>query len=145
MNTHSELKKVKSGKYTYINIYYKHNGIPIRINTKNKYVQSCMNKDLTYNTKMLNHEELNQKTFELKRKVDDYLSFKIKHGGIDKISQRECLKYLKGGEHAILYSGPLLEMFTKKPKSVNELLQDFYQFKKDELVNRLSYCICRII
>ncbi len=139
MKTHSELKKVKVGEYTYIYVLYKHKGVLIRINTKNKYVPSCMNKDLTYNSKMLNYVELNQKTMELKRKVDDYLSFKTKHGSIHRISQRECLKYIKEGEKSIMLSGPFLEMFTQKPKTLTELLDEFYQFKKDELNNRLSY------
>lgn len=139
MKTHSELKKVKVGEYTYIYVLYKHKGVLIRINTKNKYVPSCMNKDLTYNSKMLNYVELNQKTLELKRKVDDYLSFKTKHGSIHRISQKECLKYVKEGEKSIMLSGPFLEMFTQKPKTLTELLDEFYQFKKDELNNRLSY------
>jgi len=139
MKTHSELKKVKQGEYTYIYIYYKHKGTIIRINTNNKYVVSCMNKDLTYNTKMVNHVELNQKTMDLKRKVDDYIGYKVKTNSLGSISQKQCLKYINEGEESFLLSGPFLEMVTRKPKSVTEHLNDFYQFKKDELNSRSSY------
>lgn len=136
MITQSQLKLINQGKYKYIYVYYKHRDRIIRINTGNRVVPSSLNKDLTYNTRMENHTELNKNTLELKRKVDDYIRHKINIGLIDRISQKECLRYVEEGKDSLRFSS---KYFKKKEKSINDHLDDFYEFKKEELNNRPSY------
>jgi hypothetical protein len=54
MKTYSSLKKIKQGKYVYIYLYFNKLDHIIRINTKNEFIPKCMNRDLTYNSKMGN-------------------------------------------------------------------------------------------
>ncbi len=134
MNYQSTLKQVSQGKYKYIYIYFKYQGKIIRINTGNKVVPKYMNKDLSFNKKMVNYLEINDTTTKLKQQVDKYIRFKIDDECLNTISQNECLKYLQGG----------LPDSTKRtnyhnPQSISDLLNKFYQFKKDELNNRPSY------
>jgi len=135
MNNQSSLKKVKQGKYVYIYIYFKYNGKILRINTGNKVVPRCMNKDLTYNSKMVDQVELNIKTIELKQKVDEYIKYGIECGKLSQISQKDCLTYIKGETTQPTFT----ETSNRNSPTVNQLLNDFYQYKKDELNNRPSY------
>ena len=88
MRTYSSLKKIKQGKYVYIYLYFKKLDNIIRINTKNEFIPKCMNRDLTYNSKMVNYEDLNTKTYELQQKVDDYIRYKLRSGSINTLSQK---------------------------------------------------------
>jgi len=101
-----------------------------------------MNKDLTYNSKMDNQVELNTKTLELKLKVDEYIKFKVQSDRPTTISQKECLQFVNGSSR-LNFSHKTITILktksTKKSIKVQDLLVDFYEFKKDELNNRPSY------
>jgi integrase len=86
---------------------------------------------------MENHVELNNKTIELKRKVDEYIGHKIKIGLIHRISQEECVRFVKDGSDSLRFYKITPKHNVKK--SINDHLDDFYNFKKEELNNRPSY------
>lgn len=136
MNNQSSLKKVKQGVYQYIYVYFKSKGKIIRINTGHRFESKFMNKDLTFNSKRLNFSELNEKTIELKQKVDDYIKFKIQLGDLSTISKDECQKFINDQIPTECLS---TAQKTNIQKSVLELLTEFYQYKKDELCDRPSY------
>lgn len=134
MKNQSTLKIFTQGNYKYIYIYYKSRGRIIRINTENVVNLTCMKKDLTYNSKMKNYEELNQKTLNLKSKVDEYIRLKIENGIIETISQNECKKFIEGKFSTLKEKRNVLQSF-----SLDDFFYDFYEFKKLELNNRPSY------
>jgi integrase len=96
-----------------------------------------MNKDLTFNTRMVNFVDLNNKTIELKRQVDEYIGHKIKIGLIHKISQSECVRFIKEGPDSLRFYNITPKYNVKK--TINDYFDDFYNFKKEELNNRPSY------
>ena len=140
--TQSQLKLVKQGKYDYIFIYYKLKDTIIRINTGNEVIKSCLRKDLLYNTKMKDYEKLNDKTLKLKRKVDNYISYRLENGW-KFLTQEECGAFVKSEQEDFrryLYSGEYYVEFAQtRKKTLNDYLEEFYNFKKDVLNNRASY------
>lgn len=135
----SKLKKVKQGKYVYIYIYFKNKGQIIRINTKNRFVPSCMTKELLYNSKMDDYEYLNNKTIELKKSVDKYIRYKLEGNIISHVSQKELTHILEKGTDFNYKNNRWLDLRYSKSKDVNDYLKEFYEFKKEELNNRPSY------
>ena len=93
MNTTSQLKAYDSGKYTYIYIYYKYKGNPIRINTKKEYKKGYHRKDLYYNTKMEGYELLNLEIHNLQTKVNYFISIELNNWNPN-INQKACVEYL---------------------------------------------------
>ena len=144
MNTQSKLVLIKQGTYQYIYIYFKFKDKLIRINTRNKYIPKGMTKGLLYNSSVPNFDNLNHKTKVLKKKVDDYISYRLIYRWT-KLSKNECLLFIESGLDSVSSfvnqtgskNGNFIE--DVKPKSVSDYLQRFYLFKKDELNNRPSY------
>ena len=140
MKTQSTLVRIKQSEYEYIYIYFKYKNKLIRINTGNKVVESCMTKELLYNSKMKDKFELNQKTLDLKSRVDEYILYRINNGW-RQLSKEECIEYVESG------SATMLSFLLKKgrneikvtaSKTINDYFEDFYNFKKAELNNRVS-------
>ena len=148
MKTQSKLVLVKQGEYEYIYIYYKFKNKLIRINTGNKNVPKGMTPELFYNSNVLDYIQLNLKTRELKRKVDNYISYRTLYGW-RQMSKDECMSYIESGFDSVSTflqkverEGTLgggIETKSYKTKTVSDLLIDFYQFKMMELNNRPSY------
>lgn len=140
MNIQSQLKKMKSGKYQYIYVYFKHRGKIIRVNTGNEFVSSYMTKELMYNSKYEGSEEKNRKTKELKTKVDEYLRHKLVLMEDSNISQEECQRFIRGEKLPNYRIIPLTKEEKKEQKKkVREHLNDFLSFKKNELLEINSY------
>lgn len=148
MKETSSLKRIKQGKYSYISLYYKYLNNIIRINTGNEFIPSCMNKDLSYNSKMVNYFELNRKTQKLKQKVDGYIQYKIKCNSLHTISKKECTDFINGNilpnsrvqfEKRLRSKKPTIINGKKNQLRIRNLLDEFYEYKKDELNNRPSY------
>lgn len=144
MNTQSRLITLKAGGYEYIYIYFKFKKKLIRINTKNRVDDKCMRTDLLYTKDMKNYKVLNDRILLLKRKVDEYITYRINYGWFY-ISIEDCLKYVNSGStdmRSYVTNNPVVVEVKEaeiKPLSVNDYLSQFYQFKKDELNNRASY------
>lgn len=144
MKTQSKLVLVKQGKYEYINIYFKFKDKLIRINTGNKNIPKGMTKDLFYNSSVPNYSDLNHDTRLLKKKVDDYVSYRLLYGW-RQLSKEECLLYIESGIDSVStfihnkYKLDDNELKDNKDKTITELLTEFYQFKKFQLNNRPSY------
>ena len=96
MKTQSKLILVKQGKYEYIYIYFKFKDKLIRINTGNKNIPQGMTKDLFYNSRVPDYFDLNHKTRLLKKKVDDYVSYRLLNGW-RQLSKEECILYIESG------------------------------------------------
>lgn len=139
MSTQSKLIKVKQGVYVYIYVYFKHKGNIIRIPTGNEFIQSFMTKELFYNSKFEGFEEKNKQTKELKRKVDEYLRFRLVVQNDPNINQKECLTVVKGGLESIQRFKTNFQPHIPKSKTVNNYLDDFFEFKKIQLNQRSSY------
>ena len=144
MNTQSKLILVKQGKYQYVYIYFKHKDQLIRINTGNMVVPNCMTKEHLYNSKMKDHDILNNRTKSTKSKVDEYIRW-VLGNRFRKLSKEECLKFVYSDDVSIYtYMNKVSqvqekELLQRKPKTLNEYLKHFYQFKKNQLNNRPSY------
>ena len=139
MNYQSTLKKVKSGGYDYIYLYFKHKGKIIRVNTGNKFIVGGMTKELLYNSKVEGYKDLNDKTKKLKQKVDDYLRHKLVILDDINLNQRECITYIEKGSETLKNYRIIPRKQITKSKGVNDYLNEFYLFKKVELSNRPSY------
>ena len=135
MKTQSVLKVFKSGKYEYIYIYYKLGVNLIRINTGNKYIKSYMTADLFYTGRMEDYVDLNQKTKDLKWKVDRYISKKLDYFN-PKVSQKECESFIDGTWDDPKSSSS--KSYTNKNKTLLEHYEGFYEFKQKELNNKPS-------
>lgn len=131
MNIQSKLKKVTQSGYDYIYIYFKFKGKIIRINTGNKVVITCMNKDFSYNSKFKDYLLINEKTNELKSIVDKYLYLKNESGQLETINQKECTNYIRTGILPNIVDHNVNQSF-------DNYLIDFYEFKRIELNNRQS-------
>ena len=135
MKTQSVLKVFKSGKYEYIYVYYKLGVNLIRINTGNKYIKSYMTADLFYTGRMEDYVDLNQKTKDLKWKVDRYISKKLDYFN-PKVSQKECESFIDGTWDDPKSSSS--KSYTNKNKTLLEHYEGFYEFKQKELNNKPS-------
>jgi integrase len=141
----SELKIFKSGNYEFIYLYFKHKGNILRINTGNKPIKSGMLKDLLYNSSVTDHKAINERTTELKQKVDGYIEFKLNsYNSI--VNQKECLEYISTSDYVKGLNGKLLRLndFThveqsKTIKTVMNYYNDFLIYKTKEVVNASSY------
>ena len=102
-----------------------------------------MTKDLLYNSKMKDYQILNDRVKVLKGKVDDYIRW-VLGSRFRTLSKEECMKFLVSGEQSYytyyykVYQEQEKERIKKEPKSVNDYLKVFYQFKKNQLNNRSS-------
>ena len=142
LNNQSTLKAYKSGDYEYIYIYYKLNGSLIRLNTKNKVVKNGMTADLLYNAKVPDYKNLNEKTLQLKKLVDNYIRLKLDDFN-PKVNQKEfeailkskALTYKLSIDALLLYKPKDLKPVEPviKPKYLNQYYQEFYDFKKLDL------------
>lgn len=135
---------VKQGRYQYIYIYYKYKDKLIRINTGNKYISKGMTKDLLYNSSVPDYDIPNHKTRVLKKKVDDYISYRLIYGW-RQLSKEECLSYIESGLDSvssfinIKRQTGVQDLTEVKPKSFIDYLERFYLYKKEELNDRSSY------
>ena len=144
MKTQSKLVLVKQGEYQYIYIYYKYKDKLIRINTGNKYIPKGMTKDLFYNSSVPDYDIPNHKTKVLKKKVDDYISYRLIYGW-RQLSKEECLSFIDSGLDSVSSfidkkrQTGIQDLPEIIPKSFNDYLVRFYLFKKEELSDRSSY------
>jgi integrase len=99
-----------------------------------------MKKDLHYNSSMPDHEKLNERTLELKRRVDEYIRFKLSEPFIT-VDQKECKGYIADKNYVKIKHYPygyarISDIPDKQPeqeKTVEHLLEDFVDEKKKEL------------
>ena len=147
MKTQSELKVYKSGNYEYIYVYYRLNNTLIRINTKNKYEKNFMQKDLYYKSNFPDRIALNERTQEIKLRVDDYIRTKLAEP-FPEINQKECKEYIADKNYVKDLRNPKKFFryvdYIGEPqpieKSVLEYFTEFYQLKiKAVNHNRDSY------
>lgn len=152
MKTESKLKIFKGGGYSYVYIYYSINKQILRINTKNPFITNGMTKDQLYKQNVSNYQSLNARTLELKKRVDDYIRTKISSPN-PLINQQECLQYIdesnyrrntnlpvhKYGQYFRIADYLSQNQPQKTEKSVVEHYQDFFDFKKAELRDRVGW------
>jgi integrase len=88
---------------------------------------------------MENYRELNARTLELKRRVDDYIRLKLSEP-FPKVNQKECLEYIDDTNYQLSTLGTKryirisdIKIESEVEKSTAELLEDFVQQKKQEL------------
>ena len=152
MKTQSIIKSSKAGGYEYIMIYYSVNKAILRINTRNITIKNGMTKDLLYKNSVVNYEELNERTVELKRRVDDYIRIQLASPQ-PRISQKDCLSYIddsnyqnnrftpnhlnKNGKYFRI--GDYKKQPEAPPKTVNDYYTDFFIHKQQELRNRVGW------
>jgi len=132
MNTHSTLKLYTSGKYNYIYVYYKLKGKTIKINTYQPYIEGMHRKDLLYNNKMSDYENLNQTIMNLKNKVDQYITYKLSYVDTKRIgvSQKECKNFLKTGEFTLSEN---VQPIPPRKLTFIDCYNDFIESKRIEL------------
>lgn len=144
MKTQSKFVLVKQGGYQYIYIYYKYKDKLIRINTGNKYISKGMTKELLYNSSVPDYDISNHKTRVLKKKVDDYISYRLIYGW-RQLSKEECMSFVESSFDSVMsFINQKRQMGIQdlpeiKPKSFIDYLERFYLYKKDELNDRSSY------
>lgn len=141
-NTQSKLKVFKSGDYEYIYVYFKLGRNLIRVNTKNKVIKNGMTVDLLYRASVPNYKELNKKTLRLKQDVDNYIRIELKQYK-PTVSQAKCdnfLKHDKTNKEVFFSEKPYIinNNVINAEKDVNDYFQDFYDYKSNELNNRLG-------
>lgn len=142
MKTQSELKLVDNNGYKHIILYFKYKNQMLRIPTHNKYIKSYVQKDLYYNSGMDDYKKLNDRTNELKRRVDDYIKRKLSEP-FPHFSQKECIDFIDEKHYKKSYDGTYLRLtdYLQKsesqpePKTVLQHFTDFFEIKKKELLN----------
>ena len=143
VKTQSELKLVDNNGYKHIIIYYKYKNQMLRVQTNNKYIKSYVQKDLYYNSGMENYRKLNERTKELKGRVDEYIRRQLAEP-FPTISQKECLAFIDEKNYQKIYNGQYLRItdhITEQPeeqesKTVLQHFTDFFKLKKKELKNQ---------
>jgi integrase len=138
MNTQSQIKVFSSSGYDYLYIYFKLGKNMLRIPTEQTLVEGKMTKEMLFSAKVEDYETKNKKIIEIKSKVDDYLSVKLKEH-YPTISQKECKKfiqerYMRGD----LFSGKRYEPL--KPvvenKSLVNYIEDYIEYRKSKNTRR---------
>src|SRR5664280_521710 len=94
MNTQSQIKVFSSSGYDYLYIYFKLGKNMLRIPTEQTLVEGKMTKEMLFSAKVEDYEAKNKKIIEIKSKVDDYISVKLKEH-YPTISQKECKKFIQ--------------------------------------------------
>jgi hypothetical protein len=89
LNTQSTLILTKQGDYKYIKLYFKYKNILLRIPTDHQYLPGRMTKDFLYTSKVEDYINRNDKLKRLKRKVDEYISYRLNHDWF-RMSNGEC-------------------------------------------------------
>jgi len=155
MNTHSKLVAATAGGYEYIMVYYTLNKTTIRVNTKCKVIRNKMTKELLYNNSVINYRELNERTSEMKRRVDDYISRQLSSVN-QVVNQKECIEFIddcnyrdnnflpnhqnRQGKYFRIADNvkptPKVDM---PVKTVNEYYTEFLLYKQEELRNRVGW------
>lgn len=142
MKTQSELKLVDNNGYKHIILYFKYKNQMLRIPTHNKYIKSYIQKDLYYNSGMGDYRKLNDRTKELKSRVDDYIKRQLAEP-FPHFSQKECIEFIDEKHYRKSYDGTFLRItdYMRKsepqpePKTVLQHFTDFFELKKKELLN----------
>jgi len=116
------IKLNKSGKYTYVCVYYKHRKNRILVNTDIKYDPDTMDKGLTF------EEQYGNPLFRRwLNTVADYLT--TCHLGGNEPNQKDCLEYI----HYKFSSQNKIPATVKPEKTVMNYFQDFINEKSKEL------------
>ncbi|MCY1719247.1 tyrosine-type recombinase/integrase [Prolixibacteraceae bacterium Z1-6] len=141
VKSHSELKVFENNGYKYIYVYYKQKGVILRYNTKYIYQKSYCTTENLFNSKYPDYKKCNENILELKRKVNEYITYKqgfILH----KLNQKELNDWVtEKATKGVLghYNFPSETKVVDKKKKLLDYYDDFYEFKKKELNNRPSY------
>lgn len=116
------IKLNKSGKYTYVCVYYKHRNNRILVNTNIEYDPNTMDKGLTF------EEQYGNPTYRRwLNTVSDYLTMCRLRG--NEPNQKECLEYIQHNSDLQVR----LPESGKSEKTVMNYFQDFINEKQKEL------------
>jgi integrase len=145
MKTQSELKLVDNNGYKHIILYFKYQNQMLRIPTHNKYIKSYIQKDLYFNSGMDDYKKLNDRTKELKSRVDEYIKRQLAEP-FPHFSQKRCIEFIDEKHYHKSYDGTFLRLTDfiqrdeppKEPKTVLQYFNEFLELKKKELLNHYN-------